>query len=315
MVPGQNAEPSRVDRQDLGQAELGREVRDALAAGDELAGRRVPRLGEVLLGQATDGRAELLLVGRIVRGPPEALGRNFPEEAHGIAAGALPRLGVQDLEERPQLRTPRPAQVVREGEERKEFFGDAGNPKCLFENGCQLGGILADARGVLGVSGLGARDLRGTLGQVHRELSPERAEALEPSPRVLESRVGLARPAGQEALPEPVVGVLRLPEIHLERELPREIDDRLELLEPLERGGVGAQPVGEALERELDGEREAILVERDADVARLLEDRRQPRRIRSLLFERAAQARVERELRRQPKAARLARSRGSTGSA
>ena len=56
VIAGEHAEAARVDRQDLRQSELGREVRDPLAPRDELAGRGVAGLGLVLLGEALDRR-------------------------------------------------------------------------------------------------------------------------------------------------------------------------------------------------------------------------------------------------------------------
>ncbi len=69
-VPRQDAEASRIDRQDLGQAELGREVRHPLPVRHQLPRRRMAGLGEVLLGQPPDHREELLLVGRILGRAP-----------------------------------------------------------------------------------------------------------------------------------------------------------------------------------------------------------------------------------------------------
>ena len=140
MVPGENAQSPGVDRQNLRQTELGGEVGDPLPPRDELPRRRMLRLGQVLLGQPAGQRQEVFLVARVLGGPPQAFGRYLPEEANRVSAGALPGLGVEHLEESSQVRPPRPPEVVREGEERKELFGDAGNPKRLFENGCQLAG-------------------------------------------------------------------------------------------------------------------------------------------------------------------------------
>ena len=138
VVSGEHAEAAGVDRQDLRQPELGREVGDAFSLRDELPGAGVPGLGQVLLGQPADLGEQLCLVGRVLGGPPEALGRDLPEELDRVAAGPFPGLRVQKLEERADVGPPRPPQIVGEGEERKELLGHAGDPEGLFENGCQL---------------------------------------------------------------------------------------------------------------------------------------------------------------------------------
>ncbi len=138
QVPGQHAEASGVDREHLGQAEFRREVGDLLAVRQQLARPRVPGLGEVLLRETPHQRQQLALIGRVLGRAPEPVGRHLPEELDRIAADALPRLGVQELEKRPHLGPPGPAQVVGQGEEREELFGYPRDSQSLFEDGRQL---------------------------------------------------------------------------------------------------------------------------------------------------------------------------------
>ena len=86
--------------------------------------------------RATIPRTSALQV-RILGRTPEPLGRNLAEEPHRVAAHPPPGVRIDPLEERAHVGAPRPTQVVGEGEERKQLFGYAGNPKCLFEDGCQ----------------------------------------------------------------------------------------------------------------------------------------------------------------------------------
>ena len=88
---------------------------------------------------------------------PETLCRNLPEKLHRVAAGPLPGRGIQKLEERTDVGPPRPTEIVGEGEEGKEFFGDAGDPKSLFENGCQLD--MKCSRPIRPTNPCGLRDL------------------------------------------------------------------------------------------------------------------------------------------------------------
>ncbi len=138
VVAGEDAEAAGVDRQDLGQPELRREIGDLLPARDELPGRRVPGLGQVLLGQLPHLGEQLGLVRRVLRGVPEPFGRHLSEELDRVAARPPPGRRIQKFEERADVRPPRPPEIVGKGEKRKESFGDAGDPKGLFENGCQL---------------------------------------------------------------------------------------------------------------------------------------------------------------------------------
>ena len=110
VVSGQDAQAARVLRQDLGDAELGREV------GNARPGRRRP-------GSGTSGAAPGTGRGRraarwtplhhvLVRGQPlQLLAADQAEEGHRILAALGPDLGVESLEELPGGPVPGPAQV------------------------------------------------------------------------------------------------------------------------------------------------------------------------------------------------------------
>jgi hypothetical protein len=86
VIPREDAEPARVDRQGLGQAELQREIRD------ERTRRRtvlllVPGPGARDVGaESGDHRVQLREEGLILRQAVEPLLRHAPQHQHGVVA-------------------------------------------------------------------------------------------------------------------------------------------------------------------------------------------------------------------------------------
>ena len=252
QVAREDAEAAGIDRQDLRQSELGREVGDALSARDELAGRGVaaarpcpPRPGARPSRGARTGIPD--------RPPPARLSRRRPRGRGGSDCPALAaRRRDRAARRAPNVGAPRPAQVVGQGEEGKQLFGYAGDPKCLFENGCQLGPECTRP----GTSRCGAGLRAG-----HRR-SPTRTESFSPSARKrvdplhrrLRTRVGRAlhrRRAPSAA--QLVVGVLRLREVDLEGQRPRRASTTpSSALDARDVVGLPREPVGEALDRLLE---------------------------------------------------------------
>src|SRR5690606_30620257 len=91
--------------------------------------------------------------------------------------------------------------------------------------------------------------------------------------------------------------VLRLPEVHLEGQVACERSDLNELLESGRVEGAAAMRRRQVLERSLNREREAALVERYPQVVRLAEQRPRPFQVDLLRLEDATQFAIDDELR------------------
>ena len=125
MIARQNAEAAGVVRQHLGDAELHREVRDAVrqfgALGDLLL---VPqRPGQVVVqvgGQFIEATQEGLVDGELV----QPLRADLPQQRHRITSDLLPQLRIDCREQVLGGLVPRPAQVDRQPFECGQSIGE-----------------------------------------------------------------------------------------------------------------------------------------------------------------------------------------------
>ena len=122
QVAREDAEPARIDRQDLREAELRAEIRDAIAGSREGGGGRVPRRCRVLGFERPRDREDALHV-LLVGGQSEETRRvGGPEEDDGVPV-LLPLLRVEIPEEGTHVLPPRGPQVARERRKRGEPVG------------------------------------------------------------------------------------------------------------------------------------------------------------------------------------------------
>ena len=110
VVPGQDAEAARVDRQALREPELEREVRDRQRG----LGVHEPRMAFVVLAISGLRAVERRLDLRPLEGARDAVVTQLVEEKHRVLACRLPELGVERAEEVLDSRLPGPEQVVGE---------------------------------------------------------------------------------------------------------------------------------------------------------------------------------------------------------
>ncbi len=113
VVAGEDAEATGVLGERLGDAELGREVGDETEGRLGLLALEPPRLREVAgeLGvQLVEEPHEPGVGGKRL----EAFLGHEAEQAHGVVAGGVPRIGVDPPEQVTGLGVPRPAQVHRQ---------------------------------------------------------------------------------------------------------------------------------------------------------------------------------------------------------
>ena len=127
VVAGEHAQAAGVVGQDLGDAELHREVPDGLGQGRVvLALGLVPawftQVGREVVGELTHGD-DRLGVRRELREPG---GGDLAEHSDGVVPAAFPRIGVERGEEVLRGRMPRPPQVQRKGLQRLERRGQLG---------------------------------------------------------------------------------------------------------------------------------------------------------------------------------------------
>ena len=107
MVAGEDAEPAGVVRQHLGNAELHREVCDAVGQHRRFIGIRAIDLRELLVpqrtaqvvvqisGQRCQACDEVLVVGQLL----QPLGADVTEHRHRVRADEFPQLGIDRLEQ------------------------------------------------------------------------------------------------------------------------------------------------------------------------------------------------------------------------
>ena len=110
VVARQHAQAARVDRQRLGQAELGAEIRDPRAVGGAVVVRPPRAAGEVVL-QLVVGAAELGHEPGVPTARIEPLLADLPEHGDGVVTGAFPQVGVEAAEHIADLPAPGPAEV------------------------------------------------------------------------------------------------------------------------------------------------------------------------------------------------------------
>jgi hypothetical protein len=143
MVPGEDAESARVDRQALGDAVLGGEVGDQRAGGPPPVPGRVlvqvgaqPLEGAVVEGEEAVGAGERL----------EPLLRDGAEEQHRVLVRPVPEVAVQPAEDGAQVVVPGPAQVVGDLAQAREALGERGHdPEGVELHGRLLAQDAADA--------------------------------------------------------------------------------------------------------------------------------------------------------------------------
>ena len=106
VIPGEDPEPSRIDRQALVKPELGTEVGDQIAAGiDQCPDFRVDLLRQigVIIGKHT---AIILQVDEIVGRRFEFILRHPAQEYLQVMATGMPKIAVQMREQRPDRAVP-----------------------------------------------------------------------------------------------------------------------------------------------------------------------------------------------------------------
>ena len=125
MVAREDAEPARVDGQDLREPELGAEVGDPVARRRERGRDGVARRGRVLRvdrpRHGEDARHEGL-----VRGQGRETRRIGGPEQDDRVSASLPLLRVDVAKERAHFLAPGRAEIARERRERRERFGKGG---------------------------------------------------------------------------------------------------------------------------------------------------------------------------------------------
>ena len=140
VIAGQNAQAAGVVRQHLGDAELHREVRDAV--------RQLRALVGLLLVPQRPGQVVVQIGGELVEAPQERLihrelvqplRADLPEQRHRVASDLLPQLGIDGLEQILRGLVPRPAQVDRKPFERGQTIGQ------MCADGEPCGGLSRDS--------------------------------------------------------------------------------------------------------------------------------------------------------------------------
>ena len=121
MIAREDAQTTGVDRQALGQPELGREVAHARTdAGLGGIGVQVP-------GQLSSSACKLPPIPRITGGPVEPHLIGGPQQEHRVVIGGLPTGRVQPPEQSGRLMVPGPTQVEGQIVERRQCRRDRGN--------------------------------------------------------------------------------------------------------------------------------------------------------------------------------------------
>ena len=125
VVAGQDAEAARVDREHLGEAELGAEVRDAVAPGGEGGDPRARGRSGVLGREGGRGLLDACDVVRIRGERREPRRVHHPQEQNGISR-AMPLLRIELAKESARMRPPRPPHVAGEVGEGSELRRQGG---------------------------------------------------------------------------------------------------------------------------------------------------------------------------------------------
>jgi hypothetical protein len=133
-VSREHSEPSRIDRQRLGQAEFGAEVRDPFSPSPEAAHAGVRRLRHVLEREVRCDRMKGREKRRIVRGRRETRLRKLPEKRRGVTADFRPQPGIERGEKGSDRRAPRPPQVAGKGDEGLQVRRESGCPELVPES-------------------------------------------------------------------------------------------------------------------------------------------------------------------------------------
>jgi len=121
VVARQHAQPAGVDRQRLGQPELGAEVRDPGRLRRAVV-LRPPRAARQVVLQLVVRAPELGEEPGVPAARVQPLLADLPEHVHGIVPGGLPELRIQSPEHVADLPAPRPAQVHRQIDQPREVL-------------------------------------------------------------------------------------------------------------------------------------------------------------------------------------------------
>ncbi|CAH0295935.1 hypothetical protein SRABI128_04027 [Microbacterium sp. Bi128] len=135
VVPGQDAKAARVLGQDLGDAELRREIGDACrrAVAQALVPARLFQVLVEVIGRGVDAPHHVLVRGEALQLFPA----DQAQESHGVVGALRPDPGVEPLEKLPGGRMPGPPEIGGEPGQRpdrlREYGSDGKSADCLHQ--------------------------------------------------------------------------------------------------------------------------------------------------------------------------------------